>query len=136
VNKNSREYKGILCCLYDMITEECDGNVSYSVDAKNLLFRLPIEEEYKCELKGRKLELIYNSPYIKEEIENRKRFIQANISIDSTISKIFPLMISVKRTNQHFKELVHELMQKDAIDWLNTLSFQELERLLESEEEI
>ena len=50
---------------------------------------------------------------------------------DVELAKVIPLRVSLERTRRSFKEFIRDLMEKDAISWLNTLSLEELASLLE-----
>jgi hypothetical protein len=50
---------------------------------------------------------------------------------DAELAKIFPFRINVRRTRQDFKEFLCSLVEKGAIDWVNTLALGDLTSLLE-----
>lgn len=55
-----------------------------------------------------------------------------NPSCDAELSKIFPFRINVRRTKRDFKNLICSLMRRDAVNWINTLAFEDLTGLLEN----
>ena len=128
----------VLCGWYDEATPKCDGNASYSIDRAHLVLGLPGVEIYTCHSKGTKLDLsVYDLARLREEIESRSETISAEArqpgttTHDAELAKILPLRISLHRTRESFKELVCRLMEKDAVVWVNTLSLEELESLLD-----
>jgi len=137
INHKCEGHQGdILCGRYDLVTPECDGKASYTIDRANLVMGIPEVERYSCPVKGAQLDLaIYELKYLKEEMEWRSREIHRSImgetSCDGELSKVFPIRISVRRTSRNFKEFVYSLMEKDAVDWLNTLILDDLTSLLE-----
>ncbi len=137
INQNWEGHHGaVLCGRYDLLIPECDGNASYTIDRANLVMGAPEVEVYSCPVKGSQLDLaIYEFSYLTEEVKWRSRQIHRSImgemSYDIDLSKVFPLRISIRRTSENFKEFVYSLMEKDAIDWLNTLALDELTSLLE-----
>lgn len=137
INQNWECHQGnVLCGRYDLVSLECDGNAPYTIDRANLVMSIPEVEVYSCPIKGTQLDLaIYEFSYLKEEVKWRSREIHRSIvgetSSDGELSKVFPLRISIRRTSKNFKEFVYSLMEKDAIDWLNTLTLDELTSLLE-----
>ena len=98
---------------------------------------MPNVEKYTCPLKESELDLaIYDLRYLKEEIEKRSRTISQRKSgevppCEVKLAKIFPLRIGLGRTRQSFKEFIIDLLERDAMDWLNTLNLEELASLLE-----
>jgi len=137
INQNWEGHQGdVLCGRYDLVISECDGNASYTIDRANLVMGIPEVERYSCPVKGTQLDLaIYEFKYLKEEVKWRSREIHRSImgetSCDGELSKVFPIRISVRRISKNFKDLVYTLMEKDAIDWLNTLTLDDLASLLE-----
>lgn len=134
INHNCLAHEGkVICGWYDEISN-CDGSASYSIDRANLVLGMPDVERYICRARETQLQLaVYDLHYLREEIDRRTIIIQADqaSTCDVELAKIFPLRLSLERTRRSFKELVWELMQKDAISWLNTLSLKELGSLLE-----
>ncbi|RLC93143.1 MAG: hypothetical protein DRI39_06690 [Chloroflexi bacterium] len=139
INQNCPSQEGeVLCGWHDQIGARCDGNALYTIDRANLVLGIPDVEKYTCLAKGSQLDLaIYDLDYLKEEIARRSMAIRGlgahgEVPIsDKELAMIFPLRISIQRTRQTFKESVFDLLKKDAIEWLNTLSLEELATLLE-----
>jgi hypothetical protein len=139
INQNlGRDPGAALCGYQDAVVKECSGNALYTIDRVSFLLGRPAEvEKYRCQVKNKELDLaIYEFSFLKEEIARRRELIQrqaggeSSLMLDAQLAKIFPLRISISRTRQSFKELVYQLMQKEAIDWLNTLTLEELESLM------
>ncbi len=134
IERNCPAHEGkVICGWYDEISS-CDGSASYSVDRANFVLGMPDVERYTCSARGTQLELtVYDLHYLREEIDRRTRIIEGDqtSACDLELARIFPLRVSLERTRRSFKELVRELMQKDAISWLNTLSLGDLGSLLE-----
>lgn len=139
INRNWPSQEGeVLCGWYDQVSNKCDGKASYTIDRANLVLGIPDVERYTCPAKGAQLDLaVYNFEYLKEEVERRSRAIRG-LSMwgkapdyDVELAKVFPLRVSLERTRRSFKEFILDLMEKDAISWLNTLSLEELSSLLE-----
>lgn len=134
IDQNCPAHEGkVICGWYDEISN-CDGSASYSVDRANFVLGMPDVERYTCSARGTQLQLtVYDLHYLREEIDRRTRIIQGDqtSTCDTELARIFPLRLSLERTRRSFKELVRELMQKDAISWLNTLSLGDLGSLLE-----
>lgn len=139
INRNWPHHEGeVLCGWYDHVTNRCDGNASYTIDRANLVLGKPDVERYACPAKGTQLDLaVYDFDYLKEELDRRTRAIRrlgtgAKAPVyDAELAKLLPLRIGLDRTRPPFKELVLDLMGKDAITWLNTLCLEELTSLLQ-----
>jgi hypothetical protein len=139
INSNWPSQVGeVLCGWYDEATRKCDGDASYFIDRAHLVLGLPEVEVYTCHRKGTSLDLsVYDLARLREEIERRSETIGAEArgrgtpAHDAELARILPLRICLHRTRESFKELVCRLMEKDAIVWVNTLSLEELESLLD-----
>lgn len=142
INQNWGRHQGdVLCGWYDWVTHECNGKASYTIDRANLILGIPEVEKYTCPVKGTQLDLaIYELKYLKDEVIRRRRTIQSfrrgetSASCEAELSEVFPIRISVGRTSKGFKEFICSLMGKDAIDWLNTLTLEDLASLLEADQ--
>jgi hypothetical protein len=128
----------VLCGWYDEATRKCDGDASYSIDRAHLVLGLPEVEVYTCHSKGTRLDLsVYDLAHLREEIGRRSETISREArqpgtpAHDAELARILPLRISLYRTRESFKQLICRLMEKDAIVWVNTLSLEELESLLD-----
>ena len=134
INHNCPSREGeVLCGWYDDLTSRCDGNAFYTIDRVSLLVGLPDVERYTCPVRTTRLELDgYDLRYLKEEVDRRSSAIRGKAPLyDEELAKIFPLRISLERTRQSFKQFIFGLVEKEAIDWLNTLSISQLASLLE-----
>jgi hypothetical protein len=137
INHNWPCEGAVLCGWYDLVTRDCDGNASLCIDRANLVLGIPEVEKYTCPVKKTQLDLtIYEFEYLKDEVEWRVKEIHRSMgngisSCEAKLSKVFPIRISVRRTNRDFRDFVCSLMEKDAIDWVNTLALGDLAGLLE-----
>jgi len=124
-----------VCGWLDFIGGECSGYALYRVDAKGMLFGLPLEERFFCRLRGFELPSQYELPslaaYFREEKARRREIIlRERGTPDAVLAKILPLRVSVARSGRRFKEEVARRLAEGEIEWANTLSFEELEELL------
>jgi hypothetical protein len=139
VNENWPSLQGeTVCGWYDQVSDRCDGNASYTIDRANLVLGIPEVERYTCPARGTHLSLaIYDFDYLREEVDRRSRAIRGlgprgkAPSCDIDLARILPLRISLERTRPGFRELILDLMNKDALNWVNTLSLEELASLLD-----
>jgi hypothetical protein len=100
------------CGWYDLVTSDCNGNAPFTIDRTNFVLGTPEVEKYTCPVKKTQLDLaIYHFRYLKDEMKWRAREIRKSLhhkrnSCDAELSKVFPIRISVRRSNRDFRDFV------------------------------
>lgn len=132
------EQSEMLCGWYDRAMSDCDGTASYRIDRANLMLGSGEVELYTCNVRGGHLDLAARDiDFFREETGKRAELLRMAAmggivsEMDMLFALLFPLRVSVTRTDAAFKEYLFGLSEGAGIDWFSTISLGELTSLLE-----